>query len=139
MKMIVCASALSLLLVGGCGSKVDGTYAIDVGATRATPDFIEKDRQTRGAAALGLQVFSQLAPTLMIKGSAFRLVTLDCKLNADLTKAECKDEGSPSAPVSTLGFSLADGVARIVDPSNGYPIAYRNTKVAANSTSPRKP
>lgn len=139
MKKIICASALSLLILGGCGNKVDGTYAIDIGATKATPDFVAKDQQSRGTAMMGLQVFGQLAPTLTIDGAKFRLATLDCKLNADLTKAECKDQSNPSAPAKTLGFSLADGVVKIVDPSDGYPVVYRNTKGTGTATSPRTP
>ncbi len=139
MRKVIFASALSLLILGGCGNKVDGTYAIDIGATKATSDFVAKDQQSRGTATMGLQVFGQLAPTLTIDGAKFRLVTLDCKLNADLTKAECKDQSNPSTPSKTLGFSLADGVIRIVDPSDGYPVVYRNTKGAGSATSPRTP
>ena len=139
MKKVVCASALSLLMLGGCSNPVDGTYAIDIGATRASPDFLAKDRQSRGTATMGLQVFGQLAATLTIEGSQFRLAMLDCKLNADLTKAECKDQADPSTPARTLGFSLADGVIRIVDPSEGYPVVYRNTKGAGTASSTRTP
>lgn len=139
MKKVICASALSLLILGGCGNKVDGTYTIDIGATKATPDFVAKDQKSRGIATMGLQVFGQLAATITIEGSQFRLATLDCKLNAELTTAECKDPANPSAPAKALGFSLADGVVRIIDPSDEYPVFYRNMKGSSTAMPPRKP
>ncbi len=139
MKRVICASALSLLILGGCGNPVDGTYAIDIGATRTTPDFVAKDQQSRGTATMGLQVFGQIAATVTIEGSRFRLAMLDCKLNADLTKAECKDQTDPSTPAKTLGFSLANGVIRIVDPGDGYPVIYRSTKGTGIAPAPLAP
>lgn len=133
MRKAIAISTLSILLLVGCGNKVDGTYAIDVNATKASAEFQANNRQTNGGASLGLQVLSQLAGNLNIEGSKFRMVTLDCKLNSELTKAECSDVSNPAAPKKTLNFSLADGIIKL-DSGEGYPVVYKNTKASGSST-----
>lgn len=128
MKKEILVAGVSLLLLLGCGSKVDGKYTLDISATKQSPEFREKNKQTNGGASMGLHVLGQIAENLIITDSKFRLVTFDCKLNSDLTKAECSDQNDPSAPKKVFVFSSSGDVIKI-DAGDGYPVIYKKQSV----------
>ncbi len=124
MKKQILLAGFSLVFLFGCGSKVDGKYSIDLNATKQLPEFKEKNKKTNGGASMGLYVLGQLAENLIIKDSKFRLITFDCKLNSDLTTAECVDQNDPAAPPKRFVFSSIDDAIKI-EAGDGYPVIYK--------------
>ena len=127
MKNTISIAVFSSLIVAGCGSKISGIYSIDIGATKATPEFIENNKQTNGGAAMGLQVISQIAKDIAIKDSKFRFVSFDCEIDSSVTKAECIDQSDSKAPKKILSFSSSGETIKI-DAGDGYPLIYTKPK-----------
>jgi hypothetical protein len=127
MNNTILISVIGAVLVTACGSKLNGSYSVDVEATKASPEFVAKNNQTKGGASMGLQVFSQIAKSIIIKDSKFRLVTLDCEIDAGLTKAECVDQNDLKAPKKVLGFASSGDTIKI-DAGDGYSLIYSKLK-----------
>ncbi len=127
MKNAILAVILGSLVVAACGNKVSGSYSVDIDATKATPEFVAKNNETKGGAAMGVQVISQLAKNILIKESKFHLVSLDCEIDSNLTKAECIDQNDLKAPKKILSFSLTGDTLKI-DAGDGYPLIYTKLK-----------
>ncbi len=127
MKNIILTVTLGSLVVAACGNKVSGSYSVDIDATKATPEFVAQNNETKGGAAMGLQVISQLAKNIVIKDSRFHLVSFDCEIDPNLTKAECVDQSDLKAPKKILGFSSTGDTVKI-DAGDGYPLIYTKPK-----------
>lgn len=115
------------LLLSGCGNKVNGTYSVDIEATKVTPEFLAQNSQTNGGAAMGLQVISQIAKNIVIKDSKFHFVSFDCEIDAGLSKAECVDQSDVQAPKKIMGFSSSGDTIKI-EAGDSYPLIYTKLK-----------
>lgn len=127
MKNAILAIILVSLVVAACGNKVSGSYSLDIDATKGMPEFVAKNNETRGGAAMGLQVISQLAKNILIRESKFHLVSFDCEIDSSLTKAECIDQNDLKSPKKILSFSLTGEILKI-DAGDGYPLVYTKLK-----------
>ncbi len=127
MKNTMLVVILGSLALAACGNKVSGSYSVDIDATKATPEFVAKNNQTKGGATMGLQVISQIAKNIVIKDSKFHLVSFDCEIDSSLTKAECIDQNDLKAPKKILSFSSTGDTIKI-DAGDGYPLVYTKLK-----------
>ncbi len=127
MKNTILIAILGSLVVAACGNKISGSYSVDIEATKATPEFAAKNDQTKGGAAMGLHVISQIAKNIVIKDSKFHLISFDCEIDSSLKKAECIDQNDLKAPKKILSFSLTGDTVKI-DAGDGYPLIYTKPK-----------